>query len=161
MKKNIEERAGEILARSLTQTLRTEGAALDRVIISRAAAEAVRHLLGEGIDLREPKRSDELSTRFHAHCGYVARHSKGDVTKDEVYSEALNTAVEHGLYPYTLVTQRVNINSAIFDVDVKVPVSTTKASNRELLEAYEIVQDIAARYGVRLPEKTRNIGEAA
>jgi hypothetical protein len=150
--KTIEERAGAIVAESLTHSLRVRGLILDDKQSTFAAGEIVRHLIGSGIRLKEQKRSNELSTRFHAHCSWIARHGSSHYSQDEIYSMILSEAVQRGVYPASIIVQRVTINSAVHEVEVRVPHSTTRASNRELLAAYEILEAFAAEEGVRLPE---------
>jgi len=151
--KSVEEKAGAIVAASVARSLRKRGVTIDDSVSGFVAGEVIRHLIGTGIDLREHPRSKELSTRFHAHCNWVSRHGRSGHSQDEVYSMILNEAVERGVYPATIITQRVTINSAVHEVEVRIPVSTTRASNRELLEAYSILEAFAAEEGVRLPEK--------
>jgi len=46
----------------------------------------------------------------------------------------------------------VNIGGEDISVDVQIPESTTKASNKQLLSAYSYVEDTAKEHGISLPE---------
>ena len=96
------------------------------------------------------RASRDMFTRFHAHCRFLGNET-GD-GYEYWYNEAINYAVQQDKWPVKLIPQTVTIAGEQIVIDVQVPESTTKATNTQLLCAYEIVTDAAEAHKIRLPE---------
>jgi len=96
------------------------------------------------------RASEELFTRWHAHC-----RTLGDETGygyREIYNAAIAHAIEQDLWPVRVIPQVVDVAGEAITVDVQVPESTTRASNKQLLCAYEYIVETAKEHGIVLPE---------
>lgn len=96
------------------------------------------------------RASEELFTRWHAHC-----RTLGDETGygyREIYNAAIAHAVEQDLWPVRVIPQVVSVAGEDITIDVQVPESTTRASNKQLLCAYEYITETAREHGIVLPE---------
>ena len=97
------------------------------------------------------RASEEMFTRLHAHCRYL-----GDVTGQGYrywYNKAIAYAVAVNNWPFQIITRTVKLDSGEeVTVDVPVPDSTTKATNKNLMEAYQVIEDEAKIRGIELPE---------
>lgn len=94
--------------------------------------------------------SKELFTRWHAHARFVGEET--GYGYDFVYEHAIAYAMERGMWKFKILPQTVVIAGEEITVDIKVPGSTTKASNKELLCAYEDIVDMAGEHKIVLPE---------
>lgn len=98
------------------------------------------------------RASEEMFTRFHAHCRFLGNET------GRGYRHYYNKAIAHAMtmerWPCQVIPRRVKLDTGqVVDVDVPVPSSTTKASNAQLLEAYSVITDEAKREGIELPEE--------
>lgn len=93
----------------------------------------------------DPKRSNDISTHFHAHVTQIARES--GIPRDNVYTLCLLLAVENGAcdggkdYPYVIIN------------DVLYPKSTTMCSNKQVMTAVEATHMYASQNGINLNER--------
>ena len=112
--------------------------------------ELIVALATKRITFVELAASEELFTRWHAHCRFLGKESGRGY--DEIYNHAIAYAMEME-EKFKVLPQTVIIAGEEITVDIKVPGPTTKASNKELLVAYEYIVDTAKEIGVRLPER--------
>jgi hypothetical protein len=98
------------------------------------------------------RASPDLFTRFHAHARFVGERT-GDGYQG-VYNDAIQYAVERDLWPCKLVVKTIDVAGEEISVDFQIPESTTKATNAQLLCAYEYVTSVAAEQRLSLPEAT-------
>ena len=95
--------------------------------------------------------SEEMFTRFHAHCRHL-----GNVTGrgyEYYYNMAIDHAVKTEDWPVKVIPRRIRLDTGdIVEVDVPIPGSSTKATNRQLMAAYTVITDEATRAGITLPE---------
>ena len=89
------------------------------------------------------RRSNDISTRFHAHVTKLAQLT--GMSRDEVYIRSLVRACEIETeggadYPYTIVDGVLH------------PKRTTNRTNKQMMTACEAVQQLAAEAGYILPE---------
>ena len=96
------------------------------------------------------KASHDMFTRFHSHARFLGTETGQGY--EQIYNDAIAFAVEQDLWPTKLVVTTVNIGGEDISVDVQIPESTTKASNKQLLSAYSYVEDTAKEHGISLPE---------
>jgi len=115
-----------------------------------AAGLILNDLLKNRIMPTTMRASSDLFTRFHAHCRFLGTET-GDGYEDW-YNRAIQHAVEQDEWPVKLIAKTISIDGHDIDVDVQVPQSTTKATNKQLLTAYEVIQDGAKEHGITLPE---------
>ena len=101
------------------------------------------------------KASEELFVRWHAHARYLGEQT-GDGYKG-IYHDAIEYAQEFDEWPCKLVVREVEVGGEMISVDILVPESTTKATNRQLLKAYEYITEVAKERGIVLPENTEGI----
>jgi len=94
--------------------------------------------------------SPAMRKRWHAHCRWLAREI-GE-TYDDLYNKAIAYAVERSTWPIKIVPTPVEINGVKITVDIQVPQSTTKATNKQLIMAYEYIEFVAKEHGKVLPE---------
>ena len=113
-------------------------------------------LLQKRIGLSTMVASADLFKRFHAHCAYLGKH--GGEGYEYWYTEAIEHAVAMEDWPMRLYQRTVLIDGQSHMVDVRIPESTKRANNRQLLEAYTVIQDGAKENGLKLPE---NLEEAS
>lgn len=94
--------------------------------------------------------SVDMLKRFHAHTRFLGKETGYG------YKYWYNLAVEHAEsledWPCKVLARTVDIDGTMVTVDVSVPESTTKANNRQLLTAYQIIEEGAKEHGVVLPE---------
>ena len=105
------------------------------------------------IGLQRLKASDELRIRFHAHTRHL-----GDMT-GEGYDALKKRAIEHAMevhsWPIQVVTKRLTLDSGeTFDHEFVFACPTRDANTAQLMEAYSVIVDEAARRGIDLPEDT-------
>lgn len=97
------------------------------------------------------RASEAMFKRFHAHCKYL-----GDVTGKgyhHYYNLAINHAMRTGDWPHKIIPRRIRLDTGdIVEVDVPIPDSTTKATNGQLLAAYQVIEDEAKSEQIQLPE---------
>lgn len=97
------------------------------------------------------RASDEMFTRFHAHCKHLGNETGRGY--EYYYNLAIRGAMATDDWPIKIIPRRIRLDTGqIVDVDVPMPESTTKATNGQLLAAYAVIQDEAKRAGVALPE---------
>lgn len=115
-----------------------------------AAGYAVAALLEKRIMPTTMVASPDMFKRFHAHCRFLGKETGYG------YKYWYNLAVEHAErledWPCKVLARTVDIDGTMVTVDVSVPESTTKANNRQLLTAYQIIEEGAKEHGVALPE---------
>lgn len=116
--------------------------------IARRCLEAMRH---KRIVPHTMRASEQMFKRFHAHTKHL-----GDMT-GRGYSYYYNLAVNHAMkmdeWPHKIIPRRVKLDTGdLVDVDIPVPESTTKATNGQLLCAYQVIEEEARRAGITLPE---------
>ena len=100
------------------------------------------------------KASEEMFRRLHAHTRYLG--SVDGRGYRYWYNEAINHAVKVHCWPVKIITRTVTLDSGeAIEVDIPVPGSTTKATNKQLLEAYSVISDEAKRQAIELPEDER------
>ena len=90
------------------------------------------------------RRSNDISTRFHAHVTKLAQLT--GMSRNEVYIRSLVRACEIEVdggsdWPYTIVDGVLH------------PHRTSNATNKQMMVACEAVQQLAAEAGFILPEK--------
>ncbi len=94
--------------------------------------------------------SPELFVRFHAHTRYL-----GIVTEYGYrywYDQAIEAMMETDDWPMKIVTKTIEIDGVDITVDIGIAESTRKANNRQLLGAYQVIEDGATEHKVALPE---------
>ena len=108
------------------------------------------------------KASDAMFKRFHAHCAHL-----GNVTGRGYayyYNEAIEHAMKTGDWPHKIFPRRIKVYDMdehgneletynIVEVDIPIPESSTRATNGQLLAAYQVIQDEAREHGIELPEE--------
>ena len=100
------------------------------------------------------KGSPDMLKRWHAHCRYLGKET-GD-GYEGIYNEAIKYAVERDEWPVKVIAQEVCIASEMITIDVQVPQSTTRATDKQLLCAYEYITSVAAEHKISLPERYEN-----
>ena len=143
---NTYERSASIIADSLPQ--RGSETPLD------AADRILRALLAKRITTTTMRASASMFTRWHAHCRFLGTQT--GYGYEHWYNEAVNWAVEQDSWPVKLIAKTISIDGHEITVDIQVPQSTTRASNRQLLCAYEVISGGAEEHGVVLPEHWEN-----
>ena len=103
--------------------------------------------------------SSEFQRRFHAHLSQCA--SQSGVDRDKLKLQILRQCVdEHrcvdggSLYPYTLVD--VKLQQPIGDIthiEIQEPLSTSQRTNKEMMTAYDCLQEYATKHGIILNER--------
>ena len=101
------------------------------------------------------KASEELFKRFHAHCRHVGEQT-GYGYRD-IYNAAIAHAMEEDKWPCKMIPQSIDFAGERVTVDVQVPESTTRATNAQLLCAYEYITETAGEHGIVLPENTEGL----
>lgn len=101
--------------------------------------------------------SHEMFTRFHAHCRFVGKRTGRGY--QDVYTKAIEYAMGFEEWPIQLVTKEVDVDGRKLTVDVVIPESTTKATNTQLLKAYEYVLAVATEERIVLPERNGKVIE--
>lgn len=136
------ERAAQIIAETLPSC---RGLPLDR-----AAAHILRALLDKRIMPQPMRASPELFKRFHAHCSHLGKTDGNGYRY--WYNQAIAYAESVDEWPVKIIPRTVTIAGEDITVDVAVPESTTRATNAQLLAAYQVITDAAAEQGIVLPE---------
>jgi len=117
-----------------------------------AAMQIVAALEKKRYMIRPMKGSPEMLRRLHAHCRYL-----GDTTGNgyEHYRDmAYRHAVDMHEWPTVIVPVAVPLdNGETVTVDVPMPDSSTKATNAQLMVAYQVIEDEARRAKSTLPEE--------
>jgi hypothetical protein len=116
-----------------------------------ARAQAILDALLAGRIMPTTMRaSTNMFVRFHAHCkhlgketGYGYRHW---------YNDAIAYAESIDMWPCKIVQRSIEIGGDVIAIDVSVPESTTRATNGQLLAAYQVIVDGAKEHGITLPE---------
>lgn len=137
-------RARDIIIETLPDC---EGKPADRV-----AKLILDALMEHRIRVQAMRASRDMFVRFHAHVAHLGKASGWGYR--EVYAGAVAYAEERDEWPCKLIPRTVNVSGTDVTVDVRVPESTTRATNRQLLCAYEYVTMTAQELGVALPEHT-------
>lgn len=101
--------------------------------------------------------SPDMLRRFHAHARFLGRET-GYGYRD-IYNDALDYAMEHDEWPVREIVRHIEVSGEIIAIDVQIPESTTRANNKQLMRAYEYVQDCAQEHGITLPENWEAIDE--
>jgi hypothetical protein len=96
------------------------------------------------------RASDELFRRYHAHCRYLGTETGRGY--EDIYNASILYAREFGEWKCKTSTQTVVIADEEYTVDIDIPLSSTKVSNKQLLRAYEYIVDTAAEHKITLPE---------
>ena len=118
--------------------------------LDKAARKLLDALYAKRIAPMTFRASDEMFRRFHAHCRYLGTETGRGY--EDVYQHAIAYAREFGEWTCKTVAQTVTIAGEEITVDVEIPQSTTKASNKQLVRAYEYITDTAAEHKIVLPE---------
>lgn len=109
-------------------------------------------LLQKRIGLATMVASADMFVRWHAHCAHLGKES-GDGYQ-YWYTQAVEYAMQMEDWPVKVQPTTVVIDGVEHTIDVRVPQSTKKANNRQLLLAYQVIQDAADELGIELPENT-------
>lgn len=136
------ERTANIIAEALPQ--RGNETALD------TADRILRDMLAKRIIPTTMRASPELFVRFHAHTRYL-----GIATEYGYrywYDKAVDMMLSESDWPVKIATKTIKIDATDITVDIEVAESTRKANNRQLLGAYQVIEDGAKEHGVPLPE---------
>ena len=141
------EKAAMIIAGELSPAVAESEAMARRVIVA---------LREKKIGLTAMAASADLFTRFHAHCRHLGIHS-GD-GYEHWYNEAIEHAMKLEDWPCKVITKTVDVDGQSITVDVRVPESTKRANNRQLLLAYEVIEWEAKQRGIVLPENVEEVG---
>lgn len=118
--------------------------------LDKAARKLLDALYASRIAPMTFRASDEMFRRFHAHCRYLGTATGEGY--DGIYNAAIAYAREFDEWTCKTVAQTVVIAGEEITVDVEVPNSTTKASNKQLVRAYEYITQTAAEHKIALPE---------
>lgn len=115
-----------------------------------AADRILRALLAKRIMPTTMRASADMFTRFHAHCRYLGTESGYG------YNYWYRLAVEHAEsveeWPVKVFPRIVDVGGETITIDVSMPQSTTRATNGQLLCAYQIIEEGAKEHGIVLPE---------
>jgi hypothetical protein len=137
------ERTGEIIAKAITAG---RGRSAEDI-----ADSALRAMLKARIMPQPMRASGEMFVRFHAHCRFL-----GEVSKYGYrywYAKAVAHAEAQEQWPVKIIPRTVTLDTGqTVTIDVAVPESTTRATNAQLLCAYQMITEGAAALGVALPE---------
>ncbi len=116
-------------------------------------ADRILHaLLAKKIMPVTMKAGADMFTRFHAHCRYVGNNTGAGY--EHFYNAAIAYAVEQDSWPVKVIEKVITIDGHEIKIDVQVPQSTHRATNRQLLCAYTVIQEAATESGLVLPENT-------
>jgi hypothetical protein len=96
------------------------------------------------------RASPEFFTRFHAHCRHLGTET--EYGYGYWYQQAVDHAVSVDEWPVKVQPTKVVIDDVEHTIDVVVAQSTTKATNKQLMSAYQIIEEGAKEHGVVLPE---------
>jgi hypothetical protein len=114
------------------------------------------------IGVIEFRASEEMFTRFHAHLRFFGQQQGNGYRY--WYNRIIAECVEEGEWPVKMATRYVDLASkdvrvtppkeldSYVTVDVPVPESTKRATNGQLLGAYERLLFYAAEAEITLPE---------
>jgi len=139
--------AGDFL---MTTTERAREIMLE-TIIAPEADRIIGALMDKRITFQTFRASHDMFTRFHAHARYLGKETGEGYS--QIYNDAIAYAVGYDTWPVKVVPQEVDIASETITIDVQIPQSTTKATNQQLLCAYEYITNVAAEYKISLPER--------
>ena len=96
------------------------------------------------------RASPEFFVRFHAHVRHLGTETGYGYSF--WYQQAVDHAVSVDEWPVKIQPAKVVIDGTEHTIDVVVPQSTTKATNKQLMAAYQSIEDGAKEHGVTLPE---------
>ena len=94
--------------------------------------------------------SVDMLRRFHSHCRWLGRQTGYGYRHH--YNEAIEYAESMDEWPVKVIQRMVDIGGETITIDVSVPESTTRATNKQLMTAYEVIEDTAKELGISLPE---------
>ena len=120
-----------------------------------AADRILRALQAERIVPTTMRGSPEMLKRWHSHCRFLGTQT-GD-GYEYFYNLAIAHAVEMDMWPVKLIEKTISIDGHEITVDIQVPQSTTRATNKQLMCAYEVIVDAAAEHKVALPENVEEM----
>jgi hypothetical protein len=115
------------------------------------AEKLIDALMAQRLTIVVRKASDEMFRRFHSHCAFV-----GEATGEgyeAMYQGAVQYAMGLEAWPWKLVVTTATVGDEEIAVDVRIPESTTKATNKQLLCAYEYITGVADEHALVLPER--------
>jgi hypothetical protein len=107
-------------------------------------------LLAKRIMPTTMRASTDMFVRFHAHCRFLGKETGYGYRA--WYNDAIAYAESMDAWPCKLITRDVDIGGEKIAVDVSVPESSTRATNAQLLTAYQVIVDGAKHHGITLPE---------
>jgi len=141
------DRAAQIIAETLPKC-RGEAVlhAADRILRALQAKRIVPHTL---------RGSPEMLKRLHAHARFLGTQTGEGY--EYFYNLAVAHAVEMDMWPVKLIAKEIMIDGHAITVDIQVPQSTTRATNKQLTSAYEIIVESAKEHGVQLPENVEEM----
>ena len=115
------------------------------------AADRILNALGKKrIAPTKMVASVDMLRRFHAHCRYLGNES--GYGYKYWYSIAVDHAESVEEWPCKVLQRLVDVGGETITIDVSVPESTTRATNKQLLCAYQMIEEGAKEHGIVLPE---------
>ena len=147
----IYQKAAEIIEKTITEQPDEPADWLARSIL-----DALRE---KRIIPQSLRASEELFTRFHAHCRYL-----GDVAGPSYrywYNKAVRHAVKLHEWPMRMMIAVVESEPGKFEIEDRlVADSTRNATTSNLMCAYGVIQDGATEHGIDLPENPQKVRTA-
>ena len=117
--------------------------------IARRCLEAMRK---KRIVPQTLRASEEMFTRFHAHCRHLGNMSGRGY--EHYYNKAIAAAMKTEDWPVKIIPRRIKLDTGdIVEVDIPIPVSSTRVPNGALLSAYQVIVEEARDAGIALPEE--------
>ena len=116
------------------------------------AHKILRALQAKKIMPTTMKASPDMFTRFHAHCRFVGNNTGAGY--EHFYNASIAYAVEQDSWPVKMIEKIIDIDGHKISVDIQVPQSSHRATNKQLLTAYTVIEDAAKEAGLVLPENT-------
>jgi len=120
-------------------------------IIAPEADRIIGALMDKRITFQTFRASNDMFVRWHSHCRYLGKETGEGY--EQIYNDAIAYAVERDDWPVKVVSREIEIAGETHTVDIQVPQSSTKATNQQLLCAYEYITNVAAEYKISLPER--------
>lgn len=116
-----------------------------------AAAVILSHLDKKRIGFMQYRGSADMLKRFHAHARFLAQ-ALDDRSYEELKGEAKEYALGFNMWPSKTLVLTVEAAGEEFTIDKEVALTSTVATNEQLLKAYEYITQTAEEHGIRLPE---------
>ena len=96
------------------------------------------------------RASADLFTRYHAHLRFLG-HETG-YGYEQIKADAEKYAMRVDMWPSKLWVETVEVAGEEFKFDFQIPLTSTIATNAQLLKAYEFIVETAAEHKISLPE---------